>query len=83
MRWVCIICEADKRKNRDDNIVFKHQYLEVKRCLRYFVAASSAPNEDGLLGAKHKCSEGNPYVFHSPTISQVPGSGRSGYYYVR
>ena len=61
MRWVCIICEADKRKNREDNIVFKHQYLEVKRCLRYFVAASSAPNEDGLLGAKHKCSEGNPY----------------------
>ena len=73
MRWVCIICEADKRKNREDNIVFKHQYLEVKRCLRYFVAASSAPNEDGLLGAKHKCSEGN-----SCSIAQQSRKYRAG-----
>jgi len=61
MRWVCIICEADKRKNREDNIVFKHQYLEVKRCLRYFVAAS-ATDGNGFLGAKRECGEGNPYV---------------------
>ena len=62
MQWVCIICEAGKRKNREDNIGFKHQYLEVKGCLRYFVAASFALDGDGLLGAKHECSEGNPYV---------------------
>jgi len=49
-------------KNQEDNIVFKHQYLEVKGYLRYFAAASSAPDGDGLLDAKHECSEGNPYV---------------------
>ncbi|MFZ1546924.1 MAG: hypothetical protein WAT12_07460 [Candidatus Nitrotoga sp.] len=41
MQWICIIGETDKRNNRGEDIVFKHQYLEVKGCQRYFVAASS------------------------------------------
>jgi len=41
MQWVCIIGEADKRNNRGEDIVFKHQYLEVKGCQRYFVAPST------------------------------------------
>jgi hypothetical protein len=42
-------------------MVFKHQYLEEKRCLHYFVAASSAPDGDRLSDAKRECSVGNPY----------------------
>jgi hypothetical protein len=39
-------------KNQEDNIVFKHQYLEMKGCPAAFCCASSAIDGEGFLGAQ-------------------------------
>jgi hypothetical protein len=39
-------------KIQEDNIVFKYQYLEVKKCPAAFCCASSAIDGERFLGAQ-------------------------------